>query len=104
MADLEEITIGYSHEWFLPDGCVVHSFRHSLRDRLRSVECPSDIVDALGGWTTPNVGQKYGIGYELKVKQKWLMVNAVYENYTMLALSLVVTTAQQTQFQASLSE
>jgi len=56
----------------VPDGCVVHSFRHSLRDRLRSVECPSDIVDALGGWTTANVGQKYGIGYDLKVKQKWL--------------------------------
>ena len=56
----------------VPDGCVVHSFRHSLRDKLRSVECPSDIVDALGGWTTANVGQKYGIGYDLKVKQKWL--------------------------------
>ena len=56
----------------VPDACVVHSFRHSLRDRLRSVECPSDIVDALVGWTTKNVGQKYGIGYDLKVKQKWL--------------------------------
>ena len=40
----------------VPDGCVVHSFRHSLREKLRSVECPSDIVDALGGWTTTNVG------------------------------------------------
>jgi len=25
----------------VPKGCVVHSFRHSLRDRLRAVECPS---------------------------------------------------------------
>ena len=33
----------------LPDECVIHSFRHSLRDRLRAVECPSDIVDAIGG-------------------------------------------------------
>ena len=33
----------------LPNGCVIHSFRHSLRDRLRAVECPSDIVDAIGG-------------------------------------------------------
>jgi integrase len=34
----------------LPEGCVIHSFRHSLRDRLRTVECPSDIIDAIGGW------------------------------------------------------
>ena len=41
-----------------PKGCVVHSFRHSLRDRLRLVECPSDIVDAIGGWTTSGIGQR----------------------------------------------
>tara|TARA_B100000683_G_scaffold148604_1_gene143946 strand:- start:231 stop:1121 length:891 start_codon:yes stop_codon:yes gene_type:complete len=27
---------------------VVHSLRHSLRDRLRAVECPSDIIDQIG--------------------------------------------------------
>ena len=27
---------------YAPDGCVIHSFRHSLRDRLRGVQCPSD--------------------------------------------------------------
>ena len=32
-------------------GYVVHGLRHSLRDRLRAVECPSDIIDAIGGWT-----------------------------------------------------
>ena len=55
-----------------PKGCVVHSFRHSLRDRLRLVECPSDIVDAIGGWTTSGIGQKYGAGYDLNVKYKWM--------------------------------
>ena len=34
---------------YVPENCVIHSFRHSLRDRLRAVECPSDIVDAIGG-------------------------------------------------------
>ena len=24
---------------------VIHAFRHSMRDRLRAVECPSDIID-----------------------------------------------------------
>ena len=29
----------------VPEGCVVHSFKHSLRDSLRAVECPADIVN-----------------------------------------------------------
>ena len=29
----------------VPEGCVIHSFRHSLRDRLRAVQCPSDMID-----------------------------------------------------------
>ena len=56
----------------VPSGCVVHSFRHSFRDRLRDIECPSDIVDSLGGWSTSQIGQKYGIGYSLEIKLKWL--------------------------------
>ena len=56
----------------MPDGCVIHSFRHSLRDRLRAVECPSDIVDAIGGWKTAGVGHGYGDGYPLDVLAKWM--------------------------------
>ena len=49
----------------VPNGCVAHSFRHSMRDRLRAVECPSDMIDQIGGWQTVGVGNKYGNGYEL---------------------------------------
>ena len=56
----------------LPERCVIHSFRHSLRDRLRAVECPTDIVDAIGGWTTEGIGQRYGEGYDLNIKAKWM--------------------------------
>jgi len=56
----------------VPDGCVVHSFRHSLRDRLRAVECPADIIDAIGGWTTEGIGHQYGEGHSLNVKFNWL--------------------------------
>ena len=56
----------------IPDDCVIHSFRHSLRDRLRAVQCPSDIVDAIGGWSTKTVGQSYGSGYTLEVKYDWM--------------------------------
>ena len=55
-----------------PNGCVIHSFRHSLRDRLRAIQCPSDIADAIGGWSTSGVGQSYGSGYNLEVKHEWL--------------------------------
>ena len=51
---------------------VIHGLRHSLRDRLRAVECPSDITDQIGGWTTECVGHGYGRGYSLEVKAKWM--------------------------------
>ena len=51
---------------------VVHGFRHAFRDRLRAVECPSEIIDQLGGWSLRSVGQGYGKGYELSVLSKWM--------------------------------
>ena len=42
---------------------VIHSFRHSIRDRLRSVNCPSEMIDQIGGWSNNNVGIKYGLGF-----------------------------------------
>lgn len=56
----------------VPERCTMHSFRHSMRDRLRAVECPSDIVDQIGGWQTEGVGQSYGKGYPLEVLVKWM--------------------------------
>ena len=45
-----------------------------MRDRLRAVECPSDIIDAIGGWQTSGVGQRYGTGQPLEVKAKWMQL------------------------------
>jgi integrase len=44
---------------YVPEGCTMHSFRHSMRDRLRAVECPSDVIDQIGGWATE--GSRAGI-------------------------------------------
>ena len=63
------------NKWMKPrlkDDAVVHSFRHSMRDRLRAVECPSDIIDQIGGWSLSSVGASYGKGYELPVLAKWM--------------------------------
>jgi len=56
----------------VPERCVIHSFRHSLRDRLRAVQCPSDIIDQIGGWSTAGVGQSYGEGFKLINTAIWL--------------------------------
>ena len=64
----------------VPDGCVIHSFRHSLRDRLRAVQCPSDMIDQIGGWSTAGVGQSYGEGYSLNVSSEWLKSIVQYQS------------------------
>ncbi|MCP1169217.1 DUF6538 domain-containing protein [Limimaricola litoreus] len=54
------------------NGSTMHGFRHSMRDRLRAVECPADIVDQIGGWQTEGVGHGYGKGYPVAVLRRWL--------------------------------
>ena len=44
----------------------------SFRDRLRAVECPSEIIDQLGGWSLKSVGQGYGKGYSSSITYSWL--------------------------------
>ena len=57
---------------YVPEGCSIHSFRHSMRDRLRAVNCPSEMIDQIGGWSRDTVGQGYGSGYELDVLNTYL--------------------------------
>jgi integrase len=66
---------GALNKWLsprVPSGCVIHSFRHSLRDRLRAVECPPDIIDRIGGWAVGGIGEGYGSGYPVSVLHKWM--------------------------------
>ena len=43
-----------------------------MRDCLRAVECPSELIDQVYGWFNKSVGEEYGKGYDLKVKYKWI--------------------------------
>ncbi|MDC1468787.1 site-specific integrase, partial [Planktomarina temperata] len=54
-------------------GYTIHSFRHSMRDRLRAVECPSDVIDQIGGWLTQGVGASYGLGHNHGTLTRWLV-------------------------------
>jgi integrase len=63
------------NKWLKPlvsEGCVVHSFRHSIRDRLRAVECPKEIIDQIGGWSSSDVGESYGEGFPLDNMSDWI--------------------------------
>jgi integrase len=55
------------------DGQTIHSFRHAMRDRLRDVEAPIDVADAIGGWARQSVGDGYGRGHGLDVLQKHML-------------------------------
>ena len=47
-------------------GLTGHCLRHTMRDRLRAVECPLELIDQIGGWkAVSSVGAKYGNGYSL---------------------------------------
>ena len=51
---------------------VVHSLRHAMRDRLRAVECPANVIDQIGGWSRKGVGESYGRGYRVEqLKRCW---------------------------------
>ena len=51
---------------------TTHELRHTIWDRLRHVETPRDIQDAIGGWGKEDIGDKYGLGYKLEQLRMWL--------------------------------
>ena len=55
------------------DDIVIHGFRHALRDRLRAVQCPSEMIDQIGGWSSGKIGESYGEGYALFSLHKHLV-------------------------------
>ena len=50
---------------------IKHSFRQSMRDRLRAVECPKEIIDQINGWSSTDIREGYGEGFDMKILHKW---------------------------------
>jgi integrase len=49
------------------DGLTAHCLRYTMSDRLRTVECPMDMIDQIGGWrSVATIGVGYGKGYSLE--------------------------------------
>ena len=43
-----------------------------MRDRLRAVEYPKEIIDQIGGWSSSDVGGSYGEGFQLSNVRTWM--------------------------------
>ena len=56
----------------IPPQYVLHGFRHAMRDRLREVDCPADVMDEIGGWSNSSVGQSYGQGSSLERLHRYM--------------------------------
>ena len=56
------------------DDIVIHGFRHAIRDRLRTVNCQSEMIDQIGGWSSGKVGEGYGDGYALQYTARVMKV------------------------------
>lgn len=54
-------------------GQTLHSFRHTMRDRLRNVEAAPDLIDRIGGWAGSGVGESYGQGHNLTVMHRYML-------------------------------
>jgi integrase len=64
------------NKWLKKDfvGLTAHCLRHTFRDRMRAVECPSDMIDQIGGWrSVSGIGARYGQGYNLEQLRIWLI-------------------------------
>lgn len=50
-----------------------HEFRHTMADRLREVQAPTDIIDLVLGWASKAQRNTYGRGYGLRACHEWML-------------------------------
>jgi len=68
------------NKWLKMDfgGLTAHCLRHTFRDRLRAVECPTDMIDQIGGWSSVNsAGSSYGHGFNLEIVTKYVLRSCI---------------------------
>ena len=58
------------NKWLKDNGLAkvgqgLHSFRHTLVDRLRDAGVPKDVREQIGGWKSQGVSESYGQGFSL---------------------------------------
>ena len=43
-----------------------------MRDRLGTVNCPSEVIDQMGGWLKQSEGEGYGKGNSVLQTAQWM--------------------------------
>ena len=60
------------------DGLTAHCLRHTFRDRLRAVDCPLELIDQIGGWSSiGSIGSSYGMGFDHEAIRKYLLLFSI---------------------------
>ena len=69
------------NKWFhanFRNDIVIHGLRHAMRDRLRAVNFPSEMIDQIGGWSKRSVGEGYGEGFTLdNIRKQMELLNSI---------------------------
>ena len=64
---------------------AAHSLRPIIRDSLRAVQRPMDMIDQIGGWrSVGGVGARYGEGYGLEQQRMWLTFGSLKKKFNNL--------------------
>ena len=63
------------NDWLRSRGVdrTCHSMRHGMRDLLRAVAAPQDVVEQIQGWGKESQSSKYGAGHSLNQLAAWLV-------------------------------
>ncbi|CAM3308439.1 tyrosine-type recombinase/integrase [Paracoccus nototheniae] len=74
------------NKWLKDNGLAkagqgLHSFRHTLVDRLRDAGVPKDVREKIGGWKSQGVSEGYGQGFSIaKLHEALLMISMASPN------------------------
>ena len=49
-----------------------------MRDRLRAVYCPSEMIDQIGGWASGKIGEGYGEGFKMSQLHAHLLMTGAF--------------------------
>lgn len=55
--------------WQAKKGQALHSFHHTMADRLRNAGVPQEVMNAIGGWKTEGMAARHGAGFSLETKR-----------------------------------
>ena len=66
--------VNYIRKTLNEEKLSAHSFRHTLRTRLKRVGCPESLIDELQGWAS-STSDRYGSPGDLEIKREYLQAS-----------------------------